>query len=48
MRRTYKLYLCDILEAIERIERYIDKLDFEGFSKETMIVDAVVRNFEIV
>lgn len=48
MRRTYKLYLCDILEAIERIERYIDKLDFEGFSKETMIVDAVVRNFEII
>ncbi len=48
MRRTYRLYLNDILEAIDRIEKYVDGLDFEDFSKNTMIVDAVIRNFEII
>ena len=48
MRRTYKLYLNDILEAIERIEKYTEGLNFEDFSENTLIVDAVVRNFEII
>jgi len=48
MKRTYKLYLNDILEAIERIENYTKGLSFEDFSKNSMVVDAVVRNFEII
>lgn len=48
MKRTYKLYLNDILQAIERIETYTKGLNFEDFSKNSMIVDAVVRNFEII
>ena len=48
MKRTQKLYLNDILEAIEKIEKYTKGLNFEDFSKNTMITDAVVRNFEII
>jgi len=46
--RTLTLYLRDILEAIERIERYIEGCSFDEFSKNTLVVDAVVRNFEII
>ena len=48
MRRTYLLYLNDILEAIERIENYVKGRTFEEFSKNTLVIDAVVRNFEII
>ena len=48
MKRTYRLYLNDILEAIERIEKYVKGRTFEEFSKNTLVIDAVVRNFEII
>ena len=48
MKRTYRLYLNDILEAIERIETYVKGMTFEEFSKNTIVIDAVVRNFEII
>ena len=48
MKRTHRLYLNDILEAIERIENYVKDLTFEEFSKNTLVIDAVVRNFEII
>jgi len=37
-----------MLEAIEKIERYIVGLTFEGFEYNEMVVDAVVRNLEII
>jgi uncharacterized protein with HEPN domain len=48
LRRTYRLYLNDILEAIERIENYVEGRTFEEFSKNTLVIDAGVRNFEII
>jgi len=48
LKRTYKLYLRDILEAIERIESYVKGKTFEQFAKDTLVIDAVVRNFEII
>ncbi len=48
MKRTHRLYLNDILEATERIEKYVKDLTFEEFSENTLIIDAVVRNFEII
>jgi len=48
LKRTYLLYLKDILEAIERIESYVKGCSFEQFAKNTLIIDAVVRNFEII
>ncbi len=47
-KRSSKLYLKDILEAIEKINNYTKNLSFEEFSQNTMIVDAVIRNFEII
>ncbi|MBU3964653.1 DUF86 domain-containing protein [Patescibacteria group bacterium] len=46
--RDYKVYIDDILEAIEKIERYTEKLDFSEFSKDLKTVDATIRNFEII
>jgi uncharacterized protein with HEPN domain len=40
--------LKDILEAIERIESYVKGCNFEQFSKNTLVEDAVVPNFEII
>jgi uncharacterized protein with HEPN domain len=37
-----------MLEAIEKIERFTAKLKFEEFEHDDMVVDAVVRNLEII
>ena len=47
-KRDIRLFLLDMLEAIEKIERYIVGLTFEGFEYNEMVVDAVVRNLEII
>lgn len=41
-------YLGHILEAVERIERYTADVDELGFMNDSLIQDAVVRNFEII
>lgn len=41
-------YLGHILQAIERIHRYVEHLDAPGFLKDEMTQDAVIRNFEIM
>ncbi|MHA1626469.1 MAG: HepT-like ribonuclease domain-containing protein [Candidatus Asgardarchaeia archaeon] len=46
--RDYKLYLEDVLEAINRIEEYTKSLTFEDFSENKLVVDAVVRNLEVI
>jgi uncharacterized protein with HEPN domain len=46
--RDWKILFEDILESIEKIERYTNGLEFDDFSMDSMIIDAVVRNIEIV
>ncbi len=46
--RKYTLYLEDMLISMERIGEYIGDLDFIHFKQNSMIVDAVIRNFEII
>ena len=46
--RTYKMYLEDLLLAMNRIAEYIDSFSFDDFRNDTKTVDAVVRNFEII
>ena len=41
-------YLCHILEAIERIDRYTSDMDEMAFLKAEMVQDAVIRNLEII
>lgn len=48
MRRTYKLFVEDILEATEKIKRYTRGLTYETFVKNEMVVDAVIRNLEMI
>ena len=48
MKRDYRLYINDILEAIEKIKKYTKGLSFEKFSQNEMTIDAVVRNFELL
>ncbi|MCD6130170.1 MAG: DUF86 domain-containing protein [Deltaproteobacteria bacterium] len=47
-RRDYILFIEDILTCIEKIERYTSNVSFEGFSRNNMAVDAVIRNFEAI
>ena len=42
------IYLRHILEAIEKIERYLADVSYEAFIKNDMMVDAVVRELEII
>jgi len=46
--RDYKLYLDDILEAAKRIEKYTKGLSLEKLKKDTLVLDGVVRNLEII
>ncbi len=48
MPREYKLYLSDILAAIERIESYVQSLDLDEFIANNMVVDAVLHNFSVI
>lgn len=48
MKRDSRLYLDDILEAVEKIQEYSSDLDFDEFCSDSKTVDAVVRNFEII
>ena len=41
-------YIEQIISAIERIETYVQGVDREAFNKNTLVQDAVIRNFEII
>ena len=41
-------YVSHILDAIEKIETYIDGVDFESFVKNGMMFDAVIRELAII
>lgn len=46
--RDYKLYLADILAAMESIERFIAGMTLEEFQKDDKTASAVIRKFEII
>lgn len=48
MKRDSRLYIDDLLEAIEKVERYAEGLSFDQFGEDSKTVDAVIRNFEII
>lgn len=47
-KRESKLYLQDIVEAVNKIEEYTRGLSFETFSEDQKSIDAVVRNLEVI
>jgi uncharacterized protein with HEPN domain len=42
------VYLRHILDAIEKIETYLKGATYESFSSNDMMIDAVVRELEII
>lgn len=48
MPKDPKVYLQDIMEATKKIEKYTKNLTFTEFRKNELVIDAVVRNLEII
>jgi len=48
MTRDLRLYLQDIVDSIEKIQRYTENMTFAEFELNNMAIDAVIRNFEII
>ncbi|AKG92151.1 hypothetical protein GAH_00502 [Geoglobus ahangari] len=48
MRRDYRLFLKDIIEAMEAIESFVGDMGYEGFVKNDLVRSAVVRKLEII
>ncbi len=46
--RSPILLLEDILDACLKIQCYTENLTFEEFKENEMVIDAVIRNFEII
>jgi len=46
--RNWKLFIIEILESINKIEKYIEGLNYEQFVKDQKTKDTVVRNLEII
>lgn len=47
-KRSPKIYIEDIKDSIRKIEKYTKKLTFNGFIKNEMAIDAVIRNLSII
>lgn len=46
--RDFTLYLKDIVEAMDAIEKFIEGINFDEFQKNDMISSAVIRKFEVI
>lgn len=46
--RDVRLFVTDILEAIQKIEAYTRQIDFEEFMKDEKTKDAVLRKLEVI
>jgi len=48
MKKDYRDYLDDIINAITKAEQFIGKMTFEDFEKDEKTIFAVVRALEII
>ena len=48
MSRRSRLFLEDITESCQRIQKYSLGISFEQFSSDERTIDAIVRNLEII
>ena len=46
--RLWQHRITDIMEAIEKIQRYVEGMTFDDFENDSKTVDAVIRNFIII
>lgn len=47
-KRDVRLFIQDMLDAIDKVERYINSLDRGAFARNELVLDAVVRNLEVI
>lgn len=47
-KRHYSLFIEDAIDAMNKIDNYIEGLDYDSFTKNSMVIDAVIRNLEII
>lgn len=48
MTRSTKLFIADIFDSIHKIETYTAGMNYESFKRNGLVIDAVVRNLEII
>ena len=48
MPRDYKVFLEDIIDAIQKIHVYTTGLSFEELKNDSKTLDAVIRNLEVI
>jgi uncharacterized protein with HEPN domain len=48
MPRDFEVYLEDLLKAIAKIRTYVAGVTRQSFAQDSMRIDAVVRNLEII
>jgi len=46
--RSWQFRIDDIIEAIDKIDRYTRSYDFDSWCKDEKTIDAVIRNIEII
>ncbi len=46
--RDFIFYLEDMFQSIKRIEKYTKNLSYNDFAQNQIVIDDVVRNFEII
>ena len=46
--RSYRFYIEDILDCIDKIQAYTSGMDYEQFAQDSKTIDAIVRNFIII
>lgn len=46
--REWTFRIQDILEAIEKVSRYVENMTLTQFKEDELVMDAVIRNFEII
>ena len=47
MKKDDTIYLRHMLDAIAKMEKYINGIDYEGFIEDTQIQDSIIRQLEI-
>lgn len=48
MKRDYKLFLKDIILAMESVERFVEAMSIEELTQDDRTSSAVIRKFEII
>ena len=48
MKRDISIYVGDIIENMERAEKFVERMDYEGFAKDEKTHFAVIRCIEIM